>query len=278
MPRVAYVGPHLGEEPPITGRNGSGTVFFTGCSLRCSFCQNWQISHEGAGKRMGIRELVHKIGQMIRRYRVHNVNFVTPDHFMPHVIIVIYLLRKKGINIPFLLNTSGYQSVEVLKEIEDYVDIYLPDFKYADKKLGIQLSSCPDYTDMALDAISEMIKQKGFLKIEDPIAKKGVLVRHLILPGKVKNSIDALSILYGEFGEELPISLMSQYSPVLRQKDPSLNRLLREEEFLQVYNHALELGFRNIFVQFPREVHEHKDFIPDFTLDQPFKGNKNKMV
>jgi len=274
--RVAYVGPHFGEEPPVTGENGSGTVFFPGCSLKCSFCQNWQISHKGIGKRIKIKELVKEIEHMISKYKVHNINFVTPDHFMPHVILATDMIKKKGIDIPFLFNISGYQSVEVLKEIEDYVDIYIPDFKYADKRLAIQLSSCPDYTNIALDAISEMIRQKGFLKVKDSIAKKGVLVRHLILPGRMRNSIDALSILYGEFGKDLPLSLMSQYNPVLKQKDADLNRPLKQEEFFQVYNHALDLGFVNMFVQFPKEM--DKSFLPDFRFAQPFKGNENKMV
>lgn len=270
--RVAYIGPHFGEEPPISGKNGSGTVFLAGCSLKCSFCQNWQISHKGIGRVIGIKELVEKILEMLRRYKVHNINFVTPDHFIPHIILAIRKIKKRGINIPILFNTSGYQSISLLKDIEEYVDIYLPDFKYSDKKLAAKLSSCPDYPKVALDAISEMVKQKGFLNIKDSIARKGVLVRHLILPGYVKNSIDALSMLYIEFGKQLPISLMSQYRPVLRQKDSRLNRSLTKEEFNLVYEHILELGFQNVFVQFPEDLKD-TDFLPDFTLDQPFRGN-----
>ena len=213
---------------------------------------------------------------MVEEHKVHNINFVTPDHFIPHIILIIERLKKKWPDIPILFNTSGYQSVRILQEIKNYVDIYLPDFKYADRELAAKLSLCPDYPSIALDAILEMVKQKGFLKIKDNIAKKGVLVRHLILPGKIENSINALSILYGEFGKELPISLMSQYKPVLPHKDLDLNRPLREEEFYSVYSHALELGFKNIFVQFPKDIKRDKRFLPDFTKYQPFEGNINK--
>ncbi len=275
--RVAYVGPHFGEEPPISGRNGSGTVFLVGCSLKCSFCQNWQISHKGIGRKLKIKELVEKIDRMINEYQVHNVNFVTPDHFIPHIIQVIEQIKANWPAIPIVFNVSGYQDVGILKEIEEYVDIYLPDFKYSDKKLATKLSSCPDYPSVALDAISEMIRQKGFLDIDSPVAKKGVIVRHLILPGHIDNSINVLSMLYVEFGKELPLSLMSQYTPVLKQKEQELNRQLKKEEFLRVYQHMLDLGFKNVFVQFPEEVENESAFVPDFTSSQPFKGNLKRL-
>jgi len=270
--RVAYVGPHFGEEPPIAGKNGSGTVFLAGCSLKCSFCQNWQISHSGIGERISVKKLAERLYQLIEEKKVHNINFVTPDHFIPHLILLIEMIKKRY-QIPIVFNVSGYQDVDLLKEIREYVDIYLPDFKYSDKRLAARLSSCPDYPKIALDAISEMIRQKGFVETSS-VAKRGVLVRHLILPGQIKNSIDALSMLFIEFGKELPISLMSQYKPVRRQKVESLNRQLRGEEFYQVYEHAISLGFKNMFVQFPEETKGDSEFLPDFTLSEPFKGNK----
>ncbi len=218
--------------------------------------------------------MIEKIEEMIRRYRVHNINFVTPDHFIPHIVLIISRIKKKY-DIPVIFNTSGYQSVEILRKIKDYVDIYLPDFKYSERSLAKKLSLCPDYTEVCLDAIYEMVKQKGFLKTEDGIAKRGVLVRHLILPGKIKNSIDVLSLLYCEFGKELPISLMSQYFPAVPQKDPDLNRFLKKEEFLEVYNHAISLGFENIFIQIPERP--DRSFVPDFTKEQPFPGNKQRI-
>jgi putative pyruvate formate lyase activating enzyme len=276
--RVGYVGPHFGEEPPITGLNGSGAVFFSGCSLKCSFCQNHQISTQGLGKIIGLDQLFKTMEQMILKDVVHNINFVTPDHFFPHVFSLVSRLRSKGFDLPVIYNLSGYQSVEMLKAAFDYLNIYLPDFKYSDSSLARRLSKCPDYPKVALEAISEMVRQKGFLDsclTSSPMAKRGVLVRHLILPGKVENSLNALTALFVEFGPGLPLSLMSQYHPVLHQKDEDLNRSVTKEEFERVYSHALDLGFENIFVQFPEKACEKRPpkprFLPDFRLAEPFK-------
>lgn len=275
--RVAYVGPHFGEEPPITGTHGSGTVFFSGCSLRCSFCQNFQISNQSMGESLDLNELFERIREMIDRHQVHNVNFVTPDHFWPYAFTLMNRLRDRGYELPLVYNLSGYQSTQWLKIAEDYADIYLPDFKYADATLSTRLSKAKDYPSVALDAISEMVRQKGFLDAaqdETSLAKQGVLVRHLILPGHIENSISALSMLYLEFGNTLPLSLMSQYQPVLLQKDKDLNRTLSLDEFRKVFNHATDLGFQNLYVQFPEEQAldtEHSSpFLPDFSQTQPF--------
>ena len=276
--RVGYIGPHFGEEPPITGANGSGTVFLGGCSLKCSFCQNHQISHQGMGSHIGTYQLLHRLEEMISSHHVHNINFVTPDHFFPDIFHIVDLLRKKGPDIPIVFNTSGYQSIEMLRYAEDYADIYLPDYKYSDSSLAARLSKCPDYPQVSLDAISEMIRQKGFLDacLSDlEIAKKGVLVRHLILPGHVENSINALTSLFLEFGPRLPISLMSQYHPVKHHADENLNRFVSEEEFDLVFSHARDLGFERLFVQFPETASDNlqkaSPFLPDFTQEKPFK-------
>jgi putative pyruvate formate lyase activating enzyme len=275
--RVAYVGPHFGEEPPLTGTHGSGTVFFTGCSLRCSYCQNFQISREGLGEAIEMEGLLAKVEEMIIRKHVHNINFVTPDHFFPYVFELVTLLRSKGYDLPIVFNLSGYQSVNLLKAAQGYADIYLPDFKYADRDLAKRLSKCQNYPDVALAALSEMLSQKGFLDSLDPshpLAKKGVLVRHLILPGHAENSINALTTLFVEFGAELPLSLMSQYVPVTPQDAEALNRYLTEEEFNRVYSHALDLGFQHLFVQFPvkKSPETKPPFLPDFRLDKPFSS------
>lgn len=279
--RVAYVGPHFGEEPPLTGTHGSGTVFFTGCSLRCSFCQNFQISREGLGEVIELDNLLTKAEDMILQRQVHNINFVTPDHFFPYVFELVTLLRGRGHALPMVFNLSGYQSVNLLKAAEEYADIYLPDFKYADRDLARKLSKCRDYPDVALAALSMMIAQKGFLDCfatGDPLARRGVLVRHLLLPGYVENSINALTTLFVEFGAELPLSLMSQYVPVTLQEAESLNRHLSEEEFNQVYSHALDLGFQHLFVQFPEEANSNgkAPFLPDFRLNKPFSSPANQ--
>lgn len=275
--RVAYVGPHFGEEPPLTGTRGSGTVFFTGCSLRCSFCQNYQISRDGLGETMNMEELLARVESMIFKDDVHNVNFVTPDHFFPYAFNLISELRRKGHDLPMVFNLSGYQSVASLKLAHAFTDIYLPDFKYADRELAAGLSQCRDYPDVALSAIGEMIGRKGFLNClenETSPATKGVLVRHLILPGYPANSLDALTTLFLEFGPSLPISIMSQYCPVLRHDRENLNRPLTKDESDLVYNHALDLGFEHLFVQIPEEVLEadsgRPPFVPDFRLGRPF--------
>jgi len=276
--RVAYVGPHFGEEPPITGTHGSGTVFFSGCSLKCKFCQNHQISLGGMGETLDFNGLLEKIRQMILNKRVHNLNFVTPDHFIPHTVGVVSHLKKEHLSLPILYNFSGYQAVNILKRLERYADIYLPDFKYSDTALAKKLSRCSNYPEKAIDAISEMIRQKGLLDCrvsEDALAAQGVLVRHLILPGAIENSINALTTLFIEFGPDLPISLMSQYHPVIHHEDRELNRTITDQEFEKVHDHAIQLGFNHMFVQFPEAYkcssRDSSSFLPDFKNEQPFK-------
>jgi len=275
--RVAYVGAHFGEEPPISGIRGSGTVFFSGCSLKCSFCQNYQISREGLGESITLDELSDKVSRLIIEKDVHNINLVTPDHFFPYTFRLVETLRDRGYKTPVVYNLSGYQSIESLHMAKAYADIYLPDYKYSDPSISWRLSRCKDYPKVALEAIAEMIKQKGFLdsfKEKADMATKGVLVRHLILPGKIENSLNALTSLFIEFGADLPISLMSQYHPVLPHEDMDMNRPIKQEEFDRVYSLALDLGLRNIFIQFPDETNiEEKmraHFVPDFRKAAPF--------
>jgi putative pyruvate formate lyase activating enzyme len=277
--RIAHIGPHFGEEPPISGSLGSGTVFFSGCSLRCTFCQNHQISMEGIGEITTLEAFYIKVKEMIDEYRVHNINIVTPDHFSPYTFKLVEQLRENGYNLPILYNCSGYQSVGLLKTAEKYADIYMPDYKYSEPDVAKRFSRCSDYPKKALDAITEMVRQKGFLDSSSEhkdVASKGVLVRHLILPGKVGNSIQALDSLFLEFGSLIPLSLMSQYHPVIRHDDPDMNRFLSMDEFDAVYSHALELGFKNMFVQFPagyESSNDQSEFLPDFNKKSPFKGD-----
>jgi putative pyruvate formate lyase activating enzyme len=275
--RVAHIGAHFGEEPPISGTRGSGTIFFSGCSLRCSFCQNHQISIEGGGDVLSTEDLFERVVELIRRQDVHNINLVTPDHFFPYTFRLVELLRENGYNMPVLYNTSGYQSLAMLKMAEEYADIYMPDYKYSDPEIARALSRCSDYPGKALEAISEMVRQKGFLDATQEgheIASRGVLVRHLILPGKVENSLVALTSLFLEFGPGIPISLMSQYHPVTCHGDPDMNRRITKDEFDSVYQHAMDLGLKNMFVQFPADYpHDDPPFLPDFKEDEPFPGN-----
>jgi putative pyruvate formate lyase activating enzyme len=290
--RIATIEAHFGEEPPISGRRGSGTVFFSGCSLRCLFCQNYQISREGLGREWTVREVMDRLAMLHEEKRIHNVNFVTPDHFLPHTVSVVKLLRERGVRVPTVYNFSGYQRFESLRLIEVVADIYLPDFKYGDGALALSLTRSADYATVALDALCEMVRQKGFLdtfirRENDQtgtaqadevfsLARTGVLVRHLILPGEVQNSLEALSMLFVEFGRELPISLMSQYVPVHPFPGGSpLNRRVTRDEFQEVFQHVKELGFRHLFVQYPNEVTTGTPlFVPDFRVKNPFPGNR----
>lgn len=275
--RVGYVGPHFGEEPPLTGQNGSGTIFFSGCILQCAYCQNHQISWGGMGETVRFDELLARIQTMVRHHGVHNLNFVTPDHFLPHVTRLVRSLKAEGIDLPIIFNLSGYQSPSWLKTAESSVDIYLPDFKYADSRLAARLSTCRDYPGIALSAIAEMVRQKGFLDVftgGSTLAEKGVLVRHLILPGYVQNSVNALNALFLEFGKDVPVSLMSQYTPAVHQRDPLLNESVTVQTFDEVYDHAMSLGFEHLFVQFPQKYPKGDSasppLLPDFQKPEPF--------
>jgi len=288
--RLATIEAHMGEEPPISGKNGSGTVFFSGCSLRCLFCQNYQISREGLGREWTLSEIADRLATLHEQGRIHNVNFVTPDHFLPYTVALVRHLRERGIHIPSVYNLSGFQRVESLRLIEAVADVYLPDFKYGDAGLAQSLSHCGDYAAVALEALCEMVRQKGFLDsfvanddegtetVGFPPARKGVLVRHLILPGYIENSLRVLNMLFLEFGRDLPVSLMSQYVPVRTFPVGSpLNRQVSRDEFQAVFQQARELGFRNLFVQFPEEVaRDAQQFLPDFGALNPFRGNVRK--
>lgn len=286
--RIAWVGAHFGEEPPITGTRGSGTVFFSGCSLRCKYCQNYQISRENLGKTWEVETLAAALKALWEAKGVHNVNFVTPDHFFPHVIIATMRMRDTGLGIPIVYNLSGYQSIASLRLVEPFVDVYLPDFKYGDYALANRLSNAPNYPSICLDAIAEMVRQKGFLHPwpwdhgsesldESVTACKGVLVRHLVLPGQIENSTKILTMLLAEFGPDLPISLMSQYVPTGNDLPKDMATGVSREEFHRVLDYALELGFRRVVFQPWEDMAENgqRPFLPDFSKEDPFPGNRD---
>jgi len=231
---------------------------------------------------MDMDELFERVVEMITEDHVHNINFVSADHFFPYSFYLVSLLRRNGYSLPVVYNLSGYQAIGILGTAEAYADIYLPDFKYADSSLAARCSRCRDYPKVALEAIAEMVRQKGFLDVsrdDKELARKGVLVRHLILPGKIENSLNVLNSLFIEFGAELPLSLMSQYHPVLPQEDRDLNRALTRDEFDKVYSHALDLGFEYLFVQFPDKARDSRSklspFLPDFHQIEPFSGKNS---
>ncbi len=273
--RIAAMLAHFGEEPCITGKRGSGTVFFSGCGCGCFFCQNFQISHQHIGKIYSQDDLLNGLRGLVAQ-GVHNLNFVTPDHYWPHIKATCLALRDEGVDIPFLWNSSGYANVELVPEQCRLFDVFLPDFKFALPELAEKCMGDSRYPEIALKALSEMVDRKGFLRPWDPsgeiTATRGVLVRHLVLPGQLDNSIRTLDLLIEHFGPNLPLSIMSQFQPM-----PECDRLgifnskISVEDYAKVCEHAVSLGFTRLFAQ---EGLGDDSFAPDFTSDKPF-GNKN---
>jgi putative pyruvate formate lyase activating enzyme len=248
--RVASVSPHHGEEPPISGKRGSGTVFFSHCNMKCVFCQNYPISQYGNGREMSTRTLADGILSLQRR-GVHNINFVTPTPHVPQLVDAVLLARGKGLRIPVVYNSNGYDSLEALALLEGVVDIYLPDAKYRTSLLADVASSTPDYAAHNDAALREMVRQTGFLSVGgDGVATRGVLVRHLVLPGKVEETEAVLEYLADAFGPDLPLSLMGQYFPAYRAGEiPGFDRKPTEGEYDRAIAAAERLGFRNAFIQ-----------------------------
>lgn len=272
--RVASIGPHHGEEPSFSGTHGSGTIFFSGCSCHCCFCQNFQISGEHVGAVRSMDELERQAAALLDR-GVHNLNFVTPDHFWPHIRALCRRLREREYSQPFLFNSSGYELPERVPEYAEWMDIFMPDFKFADAALAEECMGDPRYSEYALDAITRMVEEKGFLYPWDPTgetpAREGVLVRHLVLPGHVENSLQVLRILHDRFGPKIPLSVMSQFRPTAHCAEHApLNRLLNAEEYRAVADRVRELEFEHVYLQ---ELRNTSDFMPDFARPSPFEGN-----
>lgn len=265
--RIAWWGLHFGEEPPLVGRKGAGTIFFSGCNLRCVYCQNYQISQEGAGRNYSLEGLV-KIMLQLQNQGALNIDLVTPTIWFKPIKAAIIEAKRKGLNIPVLWNSNAYEEIEMLKGLEGLVDIYLPDFKYGDDELGFKYSGAKNYTEKATAAVQEMLRQVGHLELsQKAIAQKGVLVRHLILPGNIENSFQALDHLKA-IDNGLWISLMTQYEPTYQAKDfPEINRNITLEEFTAVLNYSKELGFHNGWVQ---KIGSSDFLLPDFTQKNPF--------
>lgn len=271
---VAHYGPHFGEEPPISGKNGSGNIFFSSCNLRCVYCQNYQISHECSGKRVSLDGLVEMFF-ILKGRGVHNINLVSPTPYIPLVAQAIKHARKEGLTIPFVYNTHAYENVEALRALDGLIDIYLPDFKYWNGDIARRLSNALDYPETARRAILEMKRQVGNLVTEDGIARKGVLVRHLVLPSNLSGSRQVLGWIKKELGTDTHISLMAQYNPLHRASDyPMLTRGIRQAEYDVLLAFLAKEGFENVFIQ---ELESAQLFVPNFECLDPFGvNNENK--
>lgn len=254
---------HMWEEPCISGEQGSGTVFFTGCNLRCVYCQNRQIAVGGTGFEITTKRL-SEIFLKQQENGAHNINLVTPTHYVPHIIEALDMVRGKSLTIPVLYNCGGYESVETLKLLRGYVDIYMPDFKYMDKTIAKKYSNAEDYPEIVKLAIEEMVLQSGGCVFdENGIMKKGVIVRHLVLPSYVQNSMQVIKYLHQTYGQKIYMSIMNQYTPMpYVSKYPEINRTVTEAEYDEVINYAVQIGVENAFVQEGTAARE--SFIPLF--------------
>lgn len=264
---VARASLHMWEEPPISGARGSGTVFFSGCPLACVFCQNSEISHGAHGKEISGERLA-EIFLELQAKGAHNINLVTPTHFVPHIIAALDKAKQNGLTLPILYNCGGYESVETLRLLRGYIDIYLPDFKYMDSAVAARYSRCSDYPKIAKEALAEMVRQTGEPVFDESgMMLRGTIVRHLVLPGNTEDSKNVVRYLYETFGDKIFISIMSQYTPSasLKERFPELSRKLTKYEYMKVVRFASELGVTHGFTQYGEAATE--SFIPSFDCE-----------
>lgn len=261
--RIARAALHYWEEPCISGQNGSGTVFFSFCPLKCVFCQNYVLSHQNKGSEISVEKL-SDIFLDLQNKNAHNINLVTPTHYVPQIIKALKLSKQKGLKIPIVYNSSGYETVDTIKMLDGYIDIYLPDFKYFSNDLAKKYSNANNYFKIATDAIKEMFKQVGKFSIdENGIMKKGMIIRHLLLPGYTNDSKKVISHIYDLFKDDIYISIMNQYTPLEHVRMyPELNRKVTDKEYDDVIEFALSLGIENAFIQEGDTAKE--SFIPNF--------------
>lgn len=252
--KIASHNLHFGEEPPISGYRGSGTVFFSGCTLKCLFCQNYPISQLFHGQFYSAGQLAG-IFMTLQKQGAHNINLVSPTPYLPHLVTALEIARARGLNIPLVYNTSGYERAEVIAALSGIVDIYLPDLKYgpsaSSRQLGVQLSGVGDYFENAVAAIAEMFRQTGPLRLdEDDVGVRGTVIRHLIIPGHAGNSLEVLRVFASSIFKDAWLSLMSQYFPAHRASGlPPFDRRLRPDEYRQVRDEALKLGLEKGWFQ-----------------------------
>jgi len=275
QPLVASFCDHHGEEPPISGTHGSGTIFFANCNLRCVFCQNYQVSQNPRVRLknvVSIEKLAEIMLYLQNTLDCHNINLVSPGHFVPQIVEALLLAIPRGLNIPLVYNTNAYDAVETLRELDDIIDIYLPDIKYATNQTAIRYSHAPDYAAISRASIKEMHHQVGNFKLDDQgIATKGLIIRHLILPNGIAGSEEVLRWIRSELGSEVTISLMSQYQPVFKAGSyPEINRPITHQEYKHVLGVARELGLENVWAQ---GTSSPDNYLPDFEKEgHPFVG------
>lgn len=245
---ISSYGPHFGEEPELVGLYGSGTIFFTNCNLSCVYCQNYDISQLGVGHKISIEELADIMISLQRR-GCHNINLVTPTHFVPQIVEALLIAIEKGLEIPLVYNCGGYESVETLKMLENIIDIYMPDIKYSDNEIAERLSGIKNYWNVVRAAVKEMHRQVGDLHIDRMgIAKRGLLVRHLVLPNNLSGSQKVIDFIADEISKDTYLNIMDQYHPAFNAgKYNDLNRRITTDEYDKVINYAISRGLRRGF-------------------------------
>lgn len=267
--KVARAALHYWEEPCISGEKGSGAVFFSGCALHCVFCQNQEIANGSVGKEIS-NERLSEIFLELQQKGANNINLVTPGQFVPQIVSAIEHARNQGLELPIIYNTSSYENVDTIKKLEGIVDIYLPDFKYMSEELSARYSHAPDYSKVAKKVVAEMVRQMGeasfYEKEGQELMRRGVIVRHLILPGCIQDSKNVIRYLYETYGDNVYLSIMNQFTPLKNvEQYPELNRRLTEEEYDEVVDFAIDLGVENGFIQEGETAEE--SFIPDFNCE-----------
>jgi len=282
---IAHYGLHFGEEPPLSGyydfysqslystKRGSGTIFFTGCNLKCIFCQNYQISWEMRGKEVSDNELAD-IMLSIQDKKALNINLVSPTHLIIPILRALKIAYEKGLSIPVVYNSNGYESSYVIKNLNGIIDIYLPDLKYFNSHTSKKFSQAPNYFEIASQVIKEMYSQVGELKLKNGIAIQGLIIRHLVLPGHIEETFKILEWISKNFSKKIWLSIMSQYKPCFKASG-SIGRKLSKKEYELVLVKVEELGFENVFIQ-SESFEEDEHLIPDFTKKEPFPWSKKQ--
>lgn len=260
--KIAYYSLHMWEEPILSGANGSGTIFFSNCNLRCIYCQNKKISIDGYGKYISNKKL-KEIMIELQNKGAHNINLVTPTQYVPQIVHILHKIKNNELHIPVIYNTSSYENVGTIIIMNRLIDIYLADLKYYDDDLAFNYSGCKNYFETATMAIDEMFRQVGTPQFDkDGMMTKGLIVRVLVLPGHIDDAKNIINYLYKTYNDEIFISIMNQYTPVNKCIYNNLNRKITEEEYNEVVNYAVDLGIKNAFIQEGGTSDE--SFIPDF--------------
>lgn len=249
VPKIARAALHFDEEPCISGTRGSGTIFFSGCNLKCVFCQNIVLQSGALGEPFPVERLAETMLKL-EALGAHNINLVTPTPHRDAIAAALKRAKKDGLSIPVLYNTNAYESVDTIRSYEGLVDLYLPDFKYRDERLAVRFSRAPRYFETAIASIGEMVRQVGFMQLDaDGIATRGVRIRHLVLPGCVFDTRAILDAIAETFGTDCPLSLMSQYTPIPECQTPPLDRRLTRREYDAALDYCLSLGFTDVLTQ-----------------------------